>query len=194
MLDESKIYSEEESFLEDSSESAESGLIVSPRSLTEESKALIEQIIAETDEQKTKDLTYLFNNNQNKKTMVRVNKLSDLLDTITDQALARFTTRPDEISNKELFDGLKIVQDLIERGQKQVSGAGEVPLIQVNQQTNEVNLGGSPSNLSRDSRERVKSAVLGLLSSLTNQPVTEEDDANVITVEPVEELSQEEDS
>ena len=194
MLDESKIYLEEESFLEDSSESAESGLIVSPRSLTEESKALIEQIIAETDEQKTKDLTYLFNNNQNKKTMVRVSKLSDLLDTITDQALARFTTRPDEISNKELFDGLKIVQDLIERGQKQVSGAGEVPLIQVNQQTNEVNLGGSPSNLSRDSRERVKSAVLGLLSSLTNQPVTEEDDANVITVEPVEELSQEEDS
>ena len=64
----------------------------------------------------------------------------------------------------------------------------------MNQQTNEVNLGGSPSNLSRDSRERVKSAVLGLLSSLTNQPVTEEDDANVITVEPVEELSQEEDS
>lgn len=135
--------------------------------LSEESKALIEQIIAEKDEQKSRDLTQLFNTNQNKKTMVRVNKLSDLLDTITDQALARFTTRPDEISNKELFDGLKVVQDLIERGQKQVSGTGETPLIQVNQQTNEVNIGGTTSNLNRDSRERVKAAVIGLLNSIT---------------------------
>lgn len=142
-------------------------LVISKPSLNDESLALIEQIIAESDEQKTRDLTYLFNANQNKKTMVRVNKLSDLLDTITDQALTRFTSRPDEISNKELFDGLKIVQDLIERGQKQVSGVNETPLIQVNQQTNEVNIGGAGSNLSRDSRERVKSAVLGLLDSLT---------------------------
>jgi hypothetical protein len=110
----------------------------------------------------------LFNANQNKKTMVRVNKLSDLLDTITDQALVRFTSRPDEISNKELFDGLKVVQDLIERGQKQVSGVGATPLIQVNQQTNELNIGNSTTALSRDSRERVKTAVLDFLSNLSN--------------------------
>lgn len=150
-------------------EEQEAGLVpVSTFKLNEESAALIGQIIAETDEQKARDLTQLFNANQNKKTMVRVNKLSDLLDTITDQALARFTSRPDEISNKELFDGLKIVQDLIERGQKQVSGAGETPLIQFNQQNNEVNVGGnSVNNLNRDSRERVKAAVLGLLTSIT---------------------------
>ena len=164
-------------------ENVETGLVAAPVDLNAESLALISQIIAETDEQKTRDLTHLFNTNQNKKTMVRVNKLSDLLDTITDQALARFTTRPDEISNKELFDGLKVVQDLIERGQKQVSGAGEVPLIQVNQQTNEVNIGNSPSTLSRDSRERVKSAVMGLLNSIATTVPAESD---VITVEPEE--------
>ena len=153
--------------------------------LNAESLALINQIISETDEQKSRDLTQLFNNNQNKKTMIRVNKLSDLLDTITDQALARFTSRPDEISNKELFDGLKVVQDLIERGQKQVSGAGEMPLIQVNQQTNEVNIGGAPSTLSRESRERVKSAVLGLLESITSTSPTVESD-NIIEVTPIE--------
>jgi hypothetical protein len=139
--------------------------------LNEESKALIEKIIVETDEQKARDLTQLFNANQNKKTMIRVNKLSDLLDTITEQALTRFTTRPDEISNKELFDGLKIVQDLIERGQKQVTGVPETPLIQFNQQTNEVNIGGKTNNLNRDSRERVKSAVLSLLSSITTNTI-----------------------
>lgn len=149
--------------------------------LNEESLALINQIVAEKDEQKTKDLTYLFNINQNKKTMVRINKLSDLMDTITDQAVARFTTRPDEISNKELFDGLKIVQDLMERGQKQVSGVAETPLIQVNQQTNEVNIGGTSSSLSRESRERVKSAIMGVLDSIAaKQP------ENIIDVEAYE--------
>lgn len=157
--------------------------------LSDESRALIEQIIAEKDEQKTRDLTQMFNANQNKKTMVRVNKLSDLLDTITDQALVRFTSRPDEISNKELFDGLKVVQDLIERGQKQVSGAGETPLIQVNQQTNEVNIGGTASSLNRDSRERVKSAVLSLLSSIN----TASTNTDVIDITPEEIISEDED-
>lgn len=170
----------------------ETGLTTVPAvDLNQESLALISQIIAETDEQKTRDLTQLFNANQNKKTMVRVNKLSDLLDTITDQALARFTSRPDEISNKELFDGLKVVQDLIERGQKQVSGAGEMPLIQVNQQNNEVTIGGSPSTLSRDSRERVKSAVLGLLESITTTAQAPVDD-NIIEIDPVEIVETEE--
>ena len=161
-------------------------------SLNEESMMLIEKIICETDEQKSRDLTQLFNANQNKKTMVRVNKLSDLLDTITDQALARFTTRPDEISNKELFDGLKVVQDLIERGQKQVSGAGEVPLIQVNQQTNEVNIGSSPSSLNRDSRERVKSAVMSLLDSITKPAPIEAQDAIIVEAEDIVEEETEE--
>lgn len=171
----------------------ETGLVAAPVNLNEESLAIISQIIAERDEQKTKDLTHLFNANQNKKTMVRVNKLSDLLDTITDQALTRFTARPDEISNKELFDGLKVVQDLIERGQKQVSGGGtmDMPLIQVNQQNNELNIGNSPSNLNRDSRERVKSAVMSLLDSLTAKPVTD-DSAEVIEVDTAEVVEEEE--
>lgn len=169
--------------LEEFSEEESTGL--SLVALDDTSKALIQQIIAESDEQKTRDLTHLFNMNQNKKTMVRVDKLSTLLDTITDQALARFTERPDEISNKELFDGLKIVQDLIERGQKQVSGVGDMPLIQVNQQTNEVNIGNSPTALSRDSRERVKTAVLGLLNNLAAIQEPAVDDSDIVVVEEV---------
>lgn len=185
MTDETKVTPEEAQQAEEFTDLA---VVDNIPNLNEESLALINQIIAETDIDKAKDLTYLFNVNQNKKTMIRVNKLSDLLDTITDQALARFTSRPDEISNKELFDGLKVVQDLIERGQKQVSGAGEMPLIQFNQQTNEVNIGSSPSTLSRDSRERVKSAVLGLLNNLTAQPSNTEEtiEENIITVDAVD--------
>lgn len=185
MTDEIKVAPEEAQQAEDFTDLA---VVDNVPNLNEESLALINQIIAETDIDKAKDLTYLFNVNQNKKTMIRVNKLSDLLDTITDQALARFTSRPDEISNKELFDGLKVVQDLIERGQKQVSGAGEMPLIQFNQQTNEVNIGSSPSTLSRDSRERVKSAVLGLLNNLAVQPSNTEEtiEENIITIDAID--------
>lgn len=166
--------------------STEQALACTTPDLNKESLELIGQIIAETDEQRAKDLTYLFNVNQNKKTMVRVNKLSDLLDTITDQALARFTARPDEISNKELFDGLKTVQDLIERGQKQVAGPVEAPLIQVNNQTNEVNIGASGSTLNRDSRERVKTAVLGLLDSIVASQANQSINDDVVEV-PAEE-------
>lgn len=136
--------------------------------LNKDSLDIINKIIAEQDLEKSKDLTYLFNINQNKKTLVRVNKLSDLLDTMTQQALIRFTTKPDEISNKELMDGLKIVQDLIERGQRQAAGIeSQAPLIQINQQTNSVNIGETGNNqLNRDSRERVKNAVLDLLKGL----------------------------
>ncbi len=177
----------------------ETGLVTTdpagPIKLNAESAALIEKIIAETDDQKAKELTQLFNANQNKKTMVRVNKLSDLLDTITDQALTRFTQRPDEISNKELFDGLKIVQDLIERGQKQVSNAGEAPLIQFNQQNNEVNLGGaSVNNLNRDSRERVKSAVLSLLAGISNAQETPVETSEIYEVTEDEPVHTEDDN
>ena len=155
---------------------------VGTESLNKESMDLINQIIAEGDLEKSKDLTYLFNINQNKKTMVRINKLSDLLDTMTQQALVRFTNKPDEISNKELMDGLKIVQDLIERGQRQAAGVDMTPpLIQVNQQT--VNIGESGANsLNRDSRERVKNAVMDLLKGL-NQNTTNTVEEDFIDIE-----------
>ena len=132
-------------------------------SLNAESLALLNQIIVESDETKTRDLTYLFNMNQNKKTMVRMDKLSGLQDNLVDQFVRRIAERPDEISNKELMDGLKIVQDILERGQRQVSGADEQqPFIQINSQDNSVNVG--TTELPRESRDKVKNAVLGLLA------------------------------
>lgn len=148
--------------------SIETSIQTSPNNdeLNQESKTLLSQIIAETDDKKTQDLTYLFNINQNKKTMVRMDKLSGLQDDLVDQFVKRIAERPDEISNKELMDGLRIVQDIIERGQRQVSGVDQPqPLIQVNQQDNSVHITDG-TELNRESRERVKNAVLGLLSDL----------------------------
>ena len=155
--------------------------------LKKESLDILNQIITSTDAAKTKDLTCLFNENQNKKTMLRMNKMSDLLDVITDQAMTRFTARPDEISNKELLDSMKVVSDLIEKGNKQINTQAEAPLIQINQQNNEVNMGDTKGGLSRDSRERVKNTVNDLLASLglTGMPAkqSETQEAEIIDVE-----------
>lgn len=143
---------------------------ISNKDLNQESLELLTQIIAEKDEDKTRDLTYLFNVNQNKKTLVRMDKLSGLQDGLVDQFVKRIAERPDEISNKELMDGLRIVQDIIERGQRQVSGVDQpMPMIQVNQQNTSINVGTEGTELNRESRERVKNAVLGLLNGLAAQ-------------------------
>lgn len=161
--------------------------------LNAESKALLSKIISETNPDKAKDLTHLFNLNQNKKTLARVDKLSELMDAITDQALARFTQRPDEISNQELLQSLKTVSDLIDKGQKTTTESEAQPFIQINQQNNEVNVNAETtptSGLGRDSRERVKNAVMALLGQIQQAQKTPETPP-IVDVEAVEEISEE---
>ena len=179
---------------EESQTSSESGALalINADDLNQESLTLINQIIAEKDIEKTKDLTHLFNINQNKKTMIRIDKLSGLQDNLVDQFVRRIEERPDEISNKELMDGIKIVQDIIERGQKQVESVEQTPLIQFNQQNNSVNIGEGGAQLNKESRDRVKNAVLALLGGLKNQPVADEVvDAQVVDITENEEIGEE---
>ena len=160
---------------EDGAQTSSTALtVVNADDLNRESLTLINQIIAESDIEKTKDLTHLFNINQNKKTMIRIDKLSGLQDNLVDQFVRRIEERPDEISNKELMDGIKIVQDIIERGQKQVESVEQTPLIQFNQQNNSVNIGEGGTQLNKESRDRVKNAVLALLGGLNKQAPVEE--------------------
>lgn len=168
--------------------SSESGALtlINANDLNQESLTLINQIIAEKDIEKTKDLTHLFNINQNKKTMIRIDKLSGLQDHLVDQFAKRIEERPDEISNKELMDGIKIVQDIIERGQKQVESVEQTPLIQFNQQNNSVNIGEGSTQLNKESRDRVKNAVLALLGGLNKQAVTEQSEIQPTIIDATE--------
>ena len=144
--------------------------------LNKESLEIINQIIAAEDAEKTKDLTYLFNVNQNKKTMVRLDNLSQLQDKLVGLLAKRVTERPDEMPNQEIMNALKIIQDIIDRGTKQITAEPEKPLIQINQQTN--NIGGNTTGLSRDSRRKVEDVVSSLLRDITNNE-------NVVDAEPI---------
>ena len=148
--------------------------------LNAESLNILNQIIAAEDIDKTKDLTYLFNINQNKKTMVRIDSLSNLQDKLVGLLSNRVTERPDEMSNQEVMQALKVVQDIIERGTKQITGQNEQPLIQINQQTNSVNVGDEAAGLNRDSRDKVKRAIMSILDNVkdvtdTNAKIIEAD-------------------
>lgn len=154
-----------------------SSLALNTDALNQESAALINQLIAEQDVQKTKDLTYLFNMNQNKKTMVRQNKLNELQDILVDEAIDRFSSRPAEISNQELMTGLKTVQDMIEKSQKSVNGVTEAtPIITINQQNNEINVSAEDTKkkLTKESRDKVKQAMAAIMASL-GQPTAKQE-------------------
>ena len=152
--------------------------------LNAESLNILNQIIAAEDIDKTKDLTYLFNINQNKKTMVRIDSLSNLQDKLVGLLSNRVTERPDEMSNQEVMQALKVVQDIIERGTKQITGQNEQPLIQINQQTNSVNVGDEAAGLNRDSRDKVRRAIMSILDNVKGTTNTDaeiiEADATVV--------------
>lgn len=152
---------------------SEPSLVESGINLSLEAKKLIGELTSEKDKQKMQALEQQFNDIQHKKQLARISKLSDVQDMLTNQFYQRVSQRPDEISNKEMLDGMKVVQDLIEKNQKRSEVAEEIPqLIQINQ--TEVNVG---NNLNRDSRERVKNAVLGILDSINKtQPASAEAD------------------
>ena len=141
--------------------------------LNAESLNILNQIIAAEDIDKTKDLTYLFNVNQNKKTMVRIDSLSNLQDKLVGLLSSRVTERPDEMSNQEVMQALKVVQDIIERGTKQITGQNEQPLIQINQQTNSVNVGDEAAGLNRDSRDKVRRAIMSILDNVKDTANTD---------------------
>ena len=152
--------------------------------LNAESLNILNQIIAAEDIDKTKDLTYLFNINQNKKTMVRIDSLSNLQDKLVGLLSNRDTESPDEMSNQEVMQALKVVQDIIERGTKQITGQNEQPLIQINQQTNSVNVGDEAAGLNRDSRDKVRRAIMSILDNVKGTTNTDteiiEADATVV--------------
>lgn len=152
---------------------SEPSLVESGINLSLEAQKLIGELTSEKDKQKMQALEQQFNDIQYKKQLARISKLSDVQDMLTNQFYQRVSQRPDEISNKEMLDGMKVVQDLIEKNQKRSEVAEEIPqLIQINQ--TEVNVG---NNLNRDSRERVKNAVLGILDSINKtQPAPAESD------------------
>ena len=149
---------------------------------------LAQQILNEDDQNKIKDLTALFNVNQAKKNVLRVLKLNELLDKISDQMLTRFDKRADEFSNTDLVNYMNTVQAAIEKANKSLDLVNETPLININQTNVELSLGGE--SLTRESRAKINEVVQQLLSKAKNVGVI--DDEDIINTTSTEILNEEE--
>ena len=147
--------------------------------LKEKTEEVANQIIAEDDTDKVKDLTHLFNLLQAKKNVLRVMQLDGLLDHVSEAMLTRFEKRPDEFSNSDLISYMNTLQTAIEKSSKSVNMVDESPAIVVN--NTQVNLGDTQDTLSRESREKVADFIKKVLENSKNSEdiiVTEGEDVN----------------
>jgi hypothetical protein len=72
------------------------------------------------------------------------------------------------------MQAVKIIQDLIDRSTKSITEPADKPLIQINSQSNSVNVGDGTTTYTRESRDRVRNAVMSLLSSINDTVVDKE--------------------
>ena len=157
-------------------EVAQDAALTSPEaSLVEEGNDMTKNILQENDPAKLEDLTNLFNINQKKKNIARINRLSNLLELIDTEAIERITAYPDAIDNDQLISYMNATQNAIKISNNNVTQ--EAPLIQINNTKTETSVNAESSGLDRASRARV----LEVVNSILNSAKSEED---VIDVTP----------
>lgn len=152
--------------------------------LNESNAKLAQDIIDESDIDKVKDLTHLFNLNQAKKNVLRVLKLNSLLDKVSDQMIERFTKQPGAFSNSDLLNYMQVTQSAIDRANKALNLVDETPAIQINQQVNNINVGES---LDRESRDRIKDAVNAILKRTSQLDIELDKSDDVVIIEEAKE-------
>lgn len=150
--------------------------------LDAEQEAVLQQIIAAPTQQELQAQIDLFNLSQAKKDAIRIAKLNGLLGKVEDQAIERFTKRPDQISNKELLEFMTVVSGQIDRSQKYVDAIKEKPVISQRQVNNgdtnvQINIG---TNLpDRDSNEQVIDVIQSILKQLGEAPIISQTDEDI---------------
>lgn len=148
--------------------------------LNNEINEIVTDIIEETDTSKTKDLVDLFNWNMSKKNILRIQKLNDLYDSITDQMIERVDKRSDQFSNSDLLDYVKTVQNAIDINTKNLSSVQDTPVFVQNNNTQiNVNL---EDKFDRDAKARILAAVQATLQQAT-KPVIDVDNIDNQTEE-----------
>lgn len=143
---------------------------INTNSLDSKSKDIAEQILNEEDVDKVKDLTALFNMNSQKRNVIRVLKMNNLLDKVTDQMVERFEKNPHNFSNEDLLKYMQATETAIERANKNLNLIEETPPIQLTQ-NNQVNINVDQPLLNRESRDKVIKTVQLVLNNINNKDI-----------------------
>lgn len=152
---------------------------------------MVEEILNECDPKKVKDLTYLFNLAQTKKSVLRAMSYNNLLDKVETQMEERLTKRADQFSNKDLLDYMDKISNAMDKNQKQIKDIDTTPAIQINQQN--IIMDSNPE-LSRESRQNILDVVNAILKN-AESPMQEDiiinnnDNQEIELIEELEEES-----
>lgn len=145
--------------------------------LNKDTEKLAQEVVSATDMGQLKDLTNLFNVNIAKKSVLRIMKLSSLLENVEDEVINRIEREPDAIKDKDLIGYMNALQGAIEKSTKLMNGVDTTaPVINIKQDDNSVNISvNSQEPLSRDSKQTVIDTVKAILnlSSLQEEDVIE---------------------
>ena len=132
-------------------------IVSSTVSLIKDGNEITTKIIEEEDPDELDKLTKLFSINQKKKQIARTNKLSNLLELVDDEVIARFNSHPDAIEDENLLRYWRTTQETINQHNDTEQ---EMPRVMVN---NTVNI--NSSGLNRESRAKVLEVVQNLLNN-----------------------------
>ena len=129
-------------------------------------KEITKQIVEERNPDNIKNLIHIFNLNQTKKNALRVIKMNQLLDGVSDEMIRRFQNRPNSFNNDDLLKYLQVTENAIDRANKSLANIDNAPTIQINQ----VNVGENPGQikLDRESRDKTIEAAKALLKLMQN--------------------------
>lgn len=153
--------------------------------LDSRTQKIAQEILDTEDIDKVKDLTNLFNLNTKKRNVMRILKMTQLLDNVTDKVIERFEKTPDNFSNEDLLKYMQVTENAIDKANKNLDMVEETPAIQF-QQNNQVNI-NIDRGLNRDSRAKVTEAVEAILKKLqNNEQVIEVENIEEIQDEPIE--------
>lgn len=139
------------------------------------SKEVARKILEEDDIDKVKDLTALFNLNAQKRNVMRVIKMNDLLDKVTNQISDRFEKYPDNFTNDELLKYMQVTEAAIDRANKNLNLIEETPQIAM-QQNNQVNI-----NMTYGIDEEGRGKVLDIINSVLKftRTATKDEEDNI---------------
>ena len=112
-----------------------------------------------------------------KKNVVRIQKLNNLYDSITDQMVERVDKRADQFSNSDLLDYVKTIQSAIDINTKNLSNVQEPPMI-VHQNNTQINV-----NLADSFDSEAKARILAAVQATLQQATKPAEDNIVIQTE-----------
>ena len=147
--------------------------------LDNDASEIIEKLVETKDPQEIQDLTALFNITNTKKNAIRIMRLGELWDTASSELLKRVAEHPDMHCNDDLVKYLSLAESGMDKAAKTLGNVDVTPIIQINQQTNTVNI-NSNGDLDRDDKLKVMNVVRAILKKANIEGTTTPVDAVVV--------------